>query len=241
MKNRIAPVKNIKLLSQAGEALRARVPTAPGIALVWGPTGAGKTTAAAWYANQVDAICIRATATWTPSAMLAALCRELEMQPLSSSSRMLDAIAQQLSKDNRPLFIDEADYLMSTKKLSETVRDIHDISLAPLILIGMAELKRKVIHREQLAGRVGQWVEFGPATFEDAKSLAKHVCEVEVDDDLMQQLYEIARGSMRHMVVGLSHIENYARLLGSERMTSEQWGERDFVLPGINAGKRAAA
>lgn len=241
MRHRIAPVKNIKLLAQAGEALKMRAPTTPGIGLLYAATGAGKSTAATYYANKSNAIYVRAVATWTPSAMLHAICRELEIQPVGSAARMLDTIARHLAVENRPLFVDEADYLMSTKKLVETVRDIHDISTCPILLIGMAEFKRKVIQREQLAGRIAQWVEFRPADIEDADTLAKHVCEVDLDKELLRKLHVDTRGSMRGMVVGLSHIETLAKRLGKKAVTLEEWGDRDFTLSTVGSSKRVDA
>ncbi len=230
MRHQIAHVKNIKLLYQAGEALRTRAPGVPGIGLLWGPTGFGKTTAAAWYANQCNALYVRAVATWTPSSMLGALMRELDSQPMSRCADMVAFIVERLALENRPVFVDEADYLLS-KKLLETLRDLHDLSNAPLILIGMADFRRKVIHREQLAGRIAQWVEVRAADIDDARALATACCEVEVADDLLKDLQRETRGSMRGMTVGLDRIEAVARKLGKDRMTAKDWGNREFTLP----------
>lgn len=241
MRHRIAPVKNIKTLAAAAEALQMRAPTTPGIGLLFAPTGAGKSTAATYYANKSKAIYVRASATWTPSAMLMAICRELDIQPSGSASKMLDVISHNLAAQNRPLYIDEADYLMSTKRLVETVRDIHDISTCPMLLIGMAEFKRKVLQREQVAGRIAQWVEFLPADLEDAATLADHVCEVKVEEDLLSRLHQDTRGSMRGMVVGLSHIESLGKRLGKKAIAQKDWGDRPFTLSSVVTSKRVDA
>jgi DNA transposition AAA+ family ATPase len=230
MKHRIAPVKNIRLLTEAGRALQTRAVGVPGIGLVWGATGYGKTTAAAWLANKMDAIYIRANATWTPSAMLGSLMRELDATAKGSCSAMLDFIVEQLGKRGQPVFVDESDYLAGSKRLLETLRDLHDLSSVPVILIGMADFKRRIIHREQLAGRIAQWVEFKPADIEDARILANSVCEVEVADDLLAELHSTAKGSMRGMIVGLARIETFAKRHEKTKMTAKDWGKQQLTL-----------
>lgn len=230
MKKAIANVKNIRLLYAAGQALLHRDPGVPGIGLLWGLTGAGKTTAAAWYANQVNALYVRACATWTPASMLGAFMRELDAEPMQRCSDMLEHIVQLLALENRPVFVDEADYLMK-KNLAETLRDVHDLSEAPLILIGMADFRRKVVHREQLAGRIAQWVEFRPADLDDARTLVDAVCEVDVGDELLERLHKATGGSMRDMTVGLSRIESVAKRMNQKKVTARDWGDRDFNLP----------
>jgi DNA transposition AAA+ family ATPase len=230
MRNQIAKVKNISSLWQAGQALRSRSVGVPGIGLVWGATGYGKTTAAAWFANEVNAVYVRAFATWTPTAMLGAICRELSAQPMARCSTMIDFIVEQLTTRGRPLFVDEADYLVGNKKLLETLRDLHDMATTPLILIGMADFRRKVVHREQLAGRIAQWVNFRPADIADARTLTEAVCEVDVADDLLEELHCASRGSMRDMIVGLDRVERWAKRQGKAKVASKDWNHQPFTL-----------
>ncbi len=232
MKHAIAPVKNLRLLSQAGESLASRDIGVPGIGLICGNTGLGKTTAAAWYANHVHAVYVRALALWKPSAMLGAIMRELDAKPLQSCSAMMDFIIDKLALTGRPLFVDEADYLIGNKRLLESLRDLHDLSTMPLILIGMKDFRQRIMHREQLAGRISQWVEFKPADVEDARVLAETVCEVEVSDDLLAELHQKTGGSMRGLVVGLSRIESYAKKHALKRLGAADWNGRAFVLSG---------
>ena len=237
MRIQIAPVKNITLMSQAGQTLRNRAYGVPGIGLIWGRTGYGKTTAATWFANKINAINLRANSLWTPSAMLLTLMRELDVQPLSRCSAMLEVVSDRLAIEKRPLLVDEADYLVSDKRLVEALRDIHDMSSVPLILIGMHDFRRKVSTREQLAGRVAQWVEFKPADLEDARILADTVCEVEVADDLLAELHKGAAGSIRSIIVGLSRIENIGKRHDKDRMTLRDWGRQAFTLAGEAGGQ----
>ena len=169
MRYQIARVKNIVAVSAAIESLRTRDVGVPGIALMWGSTGYGKTTAAAWLANQVNAVFVRAKAIDSPLSLLGSIMKALGAAPMLRCAPMLDFIAAALERSARPLFIDEGDYLVDDKRLVETLRDIHDVSSVPLLAIGMQEFRNRVMHREQLAGRVSQWIEFQPADLEDAR------------------------------------------------------------------------
>lgn len=230
MRNVIAPVNNIQLLTAAAEALSTRAPGTPGIGLIWGATGYGKTTATAWLCNKINAVYVRAWPTWRPTSMLSALMEELGMKPLGNIAAMEKAIVQTLALNSRPVFIDEADYLADRPILLEELRTLHDVSSSPLILIGMKNFQQRMMHREQLHGRISQWVEFQPADARDARTLADEVCEVKVTDDLLAKLHKAANGSMRRLVVGLSRIEQFAKKKGLAKVSEADWGERAFVL-----------
>src|SRR6266481_6499598 len=105
MRNRIAHVKNIQMLSTAADALSTRAPGTPGIGLIWGPSGYGNTTATAYLSNQLNAVYVRAWPTWSPTSMLSTLMQELSLKPLGRTMPMIDAIVRSLSAESRPVFI----------------------------------------------------------------------------------------------------------------------------------------
>lgn len=237
MRNKLAPVKNVAHLSAAFEALSTRDAGIPGMGLVHGYTGAGKTTAITWLINKVGGVYARANATWTPSAMLGYLMGELGAVPVQRASAMLDFVQKNLAATRRPLFIDEADYLLHNLKMLEALRDIHDLSGQPVVLIGMEGIERKLIVRPQLARRISQWVEFKPSDEEDAAILAKTVCEVSIGDDLLQALHTQAKGSMGLMTVGLARIEALAKANRWSEVDAERWGNRQLFLSSPKAGR----
>ncbi len=220
----------------------SRAPGTPGIGLIWGATGFGKSTATAWLYNQINGVYVRAWPTWTPTSMLSALMEELGIKPLGRTAPMIRSIVQALSAEARPVFIDEADYLADKPVLLETLRSLHDVSSSPLILIGMRDFQRRVMHREQLAGRISQWVEFQAADMDDARTLSEECCEVKVADDLLTRLQKSSGGSIRDMVVGLGKIEQFARKKNLGKVGAGDWGERPFVLRDVprSATRQAA-
>jgi hypothetical protein len=228
--NQIAHVKNVTMLATAADSLCTRSIGMPGIGLVWGPSGYGKSTATTWLYNRMNGIFIRAWPTWTPVSMLAALMHELSLKPLGRTAPMIDAVVRKLSEDNRPVFIDEADYLADKPILLETLRSLHDVSSAPLILIGMRDFKQRVMGRDQLRGRISEFVEFQPADMEDARLLTDEICEKDVADDLLGELHKAAAGEIRRMTVGLGRIESFAKKKNLRKVNSSEWGGRPFFL-----------
>lgn len=217
------PVKNIARLGQAGDALTSRAEGLPGMGLVYGPAGYGKTFGCSWLRNRCDGIYIRALAVWTPTDMLAAICGELGEPPGGRLALMMDRIISRLRDRPRPLMIDEADYIVDSKRMVESLRDLHDQSTAPVILIGMQGIEQRIKGRRQLTGRLLQWVGFRPADLEDVEMMARYLCEVEVEAALLDLLHRDTGGSARLVVVGLTRIEALGKARGISPVTLAAW------------------
>lgn len=239
MKSRIVPVKNVSRLKAAGDALIQRSYGMPGMGLIWGPTGYGKTTAATWFINQCHGVYVRAMRLWSPSGMLETVARELDLDVRGSNHKKIESIVQKLAETGRPLFVDEADYVVDRETLTDTLRDIHDLSTVPVILIGMHGIDRKIRANPQFTGRIAQWVGFSGADADDARLLADGLCEVKVAQDLLDTLHQEATpkrkddagAEIRRLLVGLNQIEGYARVRGLDAIALADWPEgRSFFL-----------
>lgn len=226
MKSKIVPIKNVARLSDAGESLMRRAPGMPGMGLIHGETGYGKTTAVTWHSNRCNAAYVRAYALWTPASMLRAILKELGREARGSCALMMDDIVEALALSGRPLYMDEADYLIDSKQMTESLRDIHDMSTVPVILIGMGGIDQKLAHRKQLTGRVMQDVRFEKLDIEDAGLLASELAEVELAPDLLEYVHQESCGSTRLVCVALSRIETYGKARGMARVTRSDWGKR---------------
>jgi DNA transposition AAA+ family ATPase len=229
MENKIVLTKNIAALSDASEELLRRAPGMPGMGLVHGETGTGKTTAVSWLVNRHHGVYVRAYAVWTPSAMFRAILRELGRHAHGSCATMVGDIVEALALSGRPLFIDEADYLVDSKRMSESLRDIHDMTAAPVLLIGMGGIDQRLSSRRQLTGRVLQDVHFEPLDLDDSQRVAKELCAVKVKPDLLGAIHKKTGGYVRNVVVALSRIELYAKLHGLDSVSLADWGKRDFI------------
>jgi DNA transposition AAA+ family ATPase len=242
MRSKIVFTSNVARLTEAADALLNRAYGMPGMGLIEGHTGFGKTTAVAWLTTRLNGAFVRALATTTPSSLLESICRELNIGKRSSNVAAVEDIVRKLAETNRPLFVDEADYLTEKKRLVETLRDIHDLATVPVILIGMQGIRRKLTHLQQLTGRISQWVEFRPSTLDDVKKIATDLCEVRIDPALLQRLHAETGGSVRLVVVGLSQIEARAKGQGWTEIGDDQWprGAQFFVGAAPDVKKAAA-
>lgn len=234
MKTVIAPVKNIKRLSELGHSLRGQSSSLPGIAVAYGESGIGKSTSLTWLSTtQLNACYVRAMQVWSPSSMLQAIARELDVEPSRSLSGTIELIVGELSRTGRPLIVDEADYVVDQSRLLNTLRDLHDLSTMPLILVGMADFVRKLRTRtdqRQFAGRVALELEFKALDFDDVAVLAKTLAEVEIADDLLKLLHEKSQGITRLVCVGLGRIETFAKTAGLKKVSASQWGNKPLNL-----------
>ena len=237
MHSKIVPISNVSRLSEAGKALLTRAAGLPGMGLVYGDSGLGKSTAIAWLATRQNGIYVRALATTTPSSLLESICREIGIAARNSNVRTVEDIVRSLALSNRPLFIDEADYLVERKQLVETLRDVHDLASVPVVLIGMKGIERKITTHPQLYNRIAQWVEFAPCSIEDTRMLAKELCEVEVRDDLLKQLHQQSGGIVRLVVIGLNRIEQVARSRSHHKIGVAEWPAGTEMLMSVGPRK----
>ena len=85
------------------------------------------------------------------------ICFEMGLPPARTAAGCLDVICEQLAASQRPLILDEADYLVTHKGLVELVRDIYEGSQAPLMLVGeeMLPTKLKKFERSTVACWLG--------------------------------------------------------------------------------------
>lgn len=236
MKDVIAPVKNLLRLAELGESLKDRTLSTPGMGVVYGETGFGKTTGLAWYGvRQVRAVYVRALQLWSPLTMLETICGELDVQPDRSLAKTLTLIVGELVRQNRILMVDEADYIVDSKRLLNTLRDLHDLSTMPVILVGMADFVKKLrtrIDQRQFSGRVAFELEFKPLDLDDTHLLAKFLLAdgLKIDDRLLQRLHEASEGSARLVRVGLARIEQFALKKNLKRVTEEDWGKQPLHM-----------
>jgi DNA transposition AAA+ family ATPase len=241
MRSKIIPTSNISRLSEATAALLSRSPGQPGMGLIEGATGYGKTTATVFISIKVNAVFVRALASTTPSTLLRQICKELGVGHRPTNADTVELIVQRLAETGRPLFIDEADHLAGKKVLLETLRDLHDLSNVPVVLIGMKDFRRKITGLQQLTGRIAEWVEFMPATADDAVMLARGLCEVDVANDLVRKLHDASKGSIRNFVVGLAQVEKFARSRTLQKITLGEWpANKDFFVGTAPTSNRVA-
>jgi DNA transposition AAA+ family ATPase len=201
-----------------------RTPGLPGMACFYGPAGFGKTTAAIYAANRLNAVHVEAKSLGGLKMLLEAMVVELGLRPVGSAGRLFKQVVEELIRTGRPLIIDEADRLLRDVPI-ETIRDIHEASGAPVILMGEESLPHKLTRWPRVHGRMLAWVEAEPATVADVGQLAAiYAAGIEVAPDLRARVADSSRGSLRYISTNLALIREEALRRGVTRMTAADWG-----------------
>lgn len=228
MVNAIADITNLSLCDVALERAISRTTGLPGMVCMYGPSGFGKSVSATYVANRRRAYYVQAKSVWTKKAALTAILREMGIMPARTIPEMLDQAAEELALSGRPLIIDEMDHLVD-KRVVELIRDIYESSQAAILLIGEEQLPNKLKRYERFHGRVLAWVPAQPVSLEDAQKLTSiYAPNIEVAEDLLRLMVELASGSVRRVAVNLEQVQEAADAMGWSRVDRELWGKREL-------------
>lgn len=224
----IAPLANIAVADRAITRALGRGLHQPGLVVMYGPSGFGKSLAAAWVAARNRAYYVQASDFWTKKAMLKDICRALGLmfKPGHTVDEMAKMVVAQLEQSERPLILDEFDHVVD-KNLVEAVRSLYEGSKAAILIIGEEALPQKLQRWERFHGRILDWYPAQPASIEDARELARLYCpHVKVSDDLLEKLVDKARGSVRRISTNLENIQEAAMGNAWDKVDLATWGTR---------------
>lgn len=210
MKKAFARTSNVKNFLEAMESLQKRDEGVPGMALIYGDPGLGKTRTALWWLVKNEGIFIRSIKLMTGHWLLEEIISELGEAPMRRISDIFRQIIDQLLSKPRPLMIDEADYLCYDARVVETLRDIHDVTNAPVIFIGMGMADKKLRRYAHLYDRFSEVVKFTNLTLSDVRTIADDLCEVMLSDDAVQYIHSKS-DKFRRIIVHLYKAEAKAR------------------------------
>lgn len=237
--NTVAPIANVALMTELVERTVNRAPGLPGMATFYGPSGYGKTFAAIYAANRYRAYHVQMKSTYTAKHLCQMVAREIGLDERGTVASLVDRIGEQLALSQRPLLIDEADFLVK-KKMIEVVRDLYESSGAAVVLIGEEHFPRKVEQWERVHGRMLDWVAAQPVTRQDAQRLANVYCRgVEIEDSLFAKLLSQSGASARRISINLNAIREFARTRKMDTVTLKDW-QKDFPTGRAPSARRVA-
>ncbi|SMH36028.1 AAA family ATPase [Maritimibacter sp. HL-12] len=226
--NNVAPLANVQALTELVDRVQNRPHGLPGMACFFGRSGDGKSTAGIYAANRFQAVLVQVKSAWSPKMLCEAILRETgaSLKRSETIGHMVERISEQLAYSGTPLLIDEADHLVK-KRTIEIVRDIHEGSGAPVILIGEEEMPQKLKQWERVHGRMLDWVGAQPGSMADVAMLAPiYAAGVDISEDLRAAILRASHASVRRICVNLSRVAEHARTQGLDRVTAEDWGKR---------------
>ncbi len=230
MKYHLVPVKNVLKLRSALEALENRDEGVPGLGLLYGRPGTGKTMTLAHTVAKEKAVLFRANSTFTLSTLLDTICFNLGVDAPAKSYQKLGIICEFLKENPRPIIIDEGDYLLRDARMLDALRDIHDIEMVPVLVVGMADIDSKLVRRPQFARRITQRVRFDPCDLEDTRLVTRTLCEIEVADDLVKTMHKATKGILGLVVPALAAFERFAKTNRVKSLDAAAWGDRAMFL-----------
>ncbi|MCB1520661.1 MAG: ATP-binding protein [Hyphomicrobiaceae bacterium] len=237
-----APLRNMALFNELVERVIGRASHLPGMACFYGHSGYGKTFSAIWAANRSRAYYVELGETWTRKTLCLAILRELGLGSLGHGALpdLVSSIVDRLAEErDRPLIIDEADFL-AKKGMIDLVREIHDKSQAPVILIGEELLPVKLQKFERTHNRMLDWVAAVPADIQDTRHLARiYAAGAEIADDLLAAILKASDGRARRIAVNLDRVREKAQLKGRKQLSLAEWGDAPFFT-GEPPRRRAA-
>ena len=211
----VMPLRNVMLLTELIERVRQRDPDLPGMACFSGPSGLGKTVAAAWNANEYDCYHVEVKESWSPKKFVAKIVESMGMPPAGTIGDMVDQIGEELAKSRRPLLLDEA-HLLAKPRLIGIVRDIYESSIGgTVILIGEEMLPQTLARWERVHNRMLDWVQAQPCDLREIDLLAQLKCPgIEIDAEVLNLILETSQARARRIVVNLHQLSEHALKAG---------------------------
>jgi hypothetical protein len=224
----IAVLRNVSDMLQLVYHLRDRDHGLPGMGMFTGWSGYGKSQAATFAMIKTNAVLIEATKFLRPKSLCIKLCHELGIKPAKNINDLIDQIVEVFSSSDRPLIIDEADYLLRHDML-DLVRIIHKGSGAAVILVGEELFPQNVAEVENVDGLMLARIQAQPADMSDLLALARIYCpDIELPEDFRRYILKSCRASHRRITTALSNIKAFARLKGLTVVDNSVWGQRAF-------------
>ena len=143
MKKAFVKTKNVKKFVALMSELQELPPNIPKIALVFGDYGLGKSETIKWWTFKNECIYIRANQGMTTRWLLSEIADELNIQSYWHINETFKEIESALLNNRQTIIIDEIDYLIE-RKVIETLRDLHDRTGCPMVLVGMNLVNKKL-------------------------------------------------------------------------------------------------
>ena len=195
----------------------------PKMGLVYGDPGLGKTRVAVWWANRNDAVYVRAQNNMTSHGILEKIVEELGEAPSKKSTDLMKQCTAHLRLNPQVIIIDEVDYLIGRSKTIETLRDLHDLTGAPVVLIGISTLKAVYSSsengfakiRDEFLDRIDDVITDGITSFNEELS------EIKITDEAKEIFFEKSN-RFRQAIKGIATLENLAKTNGLNKIDVKQ-------------------
>ena len=203
-----------------------------GFILAHGQAGRGKSVAADQYHYSRGGAYIRVWEGWRQTAFLQRVLFEVRGQngdlPRLNADRCKQAIVDLLERERKPIFVDEADRLSIGR--IEDLRDILEVTGAPIILIGEEAIFGLLSERRRVWSRVAHEVEFGPISPGEVGLYGMKAAGLDIEAELCRRIAERAEGDFRL-------VRNMMILLEKAAKAAENFKVDSAMLDGVFSAK----
>jgi hypothetical protein len=210
MKPIFVKTKNVKGFINLIHNLKNKPDNISKIGLVYGNAGLGKTKTAIYLSIQFNTIYIRATNKMTTKWLLEELAKELGEIPRFYTADIFRQCVNALKTNPKMIIVDEIDYLLADFRTIETLRDLHDETGVPIILVGMQLAKHKLKKHTHLFDRISEIYNFTEFEYSDIKQITDEISEVEITKEAVHIIHNKVK-SFRKIVEMIDIFENVAQ------------------------------
>lgn len=200
--------KNVKKFVALMEEVKQLPANIPKIVLVFGEYGLGKSETIKWWTFKNDCIYVRANQGMSSRWLLSEIVEELGEEPFWHIQDTFNLVEQKLKQNPKPLIIDEVDYLV-TNNVIEILRDLHDRTMCPMILVGMINIDKKLSRYPHLKDRIYKAFKFEPYNKQDIKQILSELSEIQITNDGLEYL-ATRHNQFRQIVKLINKIEKFA-------------------------------
>ena len=200
--------KNVKKFVALMEEVKQLPANIPKIVLVFGEYGLGKSETIKWWTFKNDCIYVRANQGMTSRWLLSEIAEELGEEAFWHIQDTFNLVEQKLKQNPKPLIIDEVDYLV-TNNVIEILRDLHDRTMCPMILVGMINIDKKLSRYPHLKDRIYKAFKFEPYNKQDIKQILSELSEIQITNDGLEYL-ATRHNQFRQIVKLINKIEKLA-------------------------------
>ena len=191
----------------------------PGLVVVHSRAGRGKTAAAVADHSEHGGIYLRVWQDWSQHSFLQALAFEACGVRPHGANNCKVRIVEALGAEPRTIYVDEADRLRVGR--IEDLRDIHDETGCPVVLIGEEGLPPLLRARRRLWSRVVHDMEFGPVTPDDVLLYAVQAASLRMTPEACSLTAKRADGDFRLVTVDLVALERVARAAETDQVSAD--------------------
>lgn len=187
MKKTFIKTKNVKRFVALMDELQKLPPNIPKLALVYGDHGLGKSQTIQWWADKNDSVYVRATQGMTSRWLLSEIAEELGEDPYWHTQETFELIEKYLRQHPKVIIVDEIDYLIE-KHTVETLRDLHDRTTCPIVLVGMESADKKLARYPHLVDRLYKTLKFEQFNQDDITDILQQITDLEFTPDAINYL-----------------------------------------------------